>query len=79
MRFVPAPNNIAHEQFGNEFGWWAKHIVEELVLRYYGQGGTDYSCLQPWMVERYKETLKQLGPQISELHDKAFKIKVENE
>lgn len=71
---VLVKNNISHHDY-DDYTWWTKHIVEELVLRYYSQDGTDYMQLKDFMIPRFKKVLEILGPEIKAIHDKAFKIK----
>lgn len=73
MKFVPAATNPCHPDY-ERWDDWTKTIVQNLVLRWHSQGGTDHTNLQPWMVENFKYLLETMGDEISQIHEKAFKV-----
>jgi len=75
MKFNPTANNICHPDY-NEYPYWTKKIAQDLTLRISSQGGTDHTTLQSYMIPLFKEILKQLGKEIGEIYEKAFKVKV---
>lgn len=62
------------KQEENNYSWWTCKIAKELTCRWYSQGGTDYTCLQPGMVNKYNRLLKEMGEDLDKLHEIGFKI-----
>ena len=73
MRFEPCQTNICHSDY-NKYSNFAKDIVQKLVLNYHAQSGTDYSCLQSWMIEDFKWVLESIGKDCDSLREKAWDI-----
>lgn len=72
MRFVPAPTNPCHSDF-DRWDSQTKYVAEKMVLRWNAQGGTEHSCLQPYMIPQFKHLLETVGKEITDLHDKMWK------
>jgi hypothetical protein len=72
MKVEPYSTNISCGCY-SEWSWWTKKVAEDLVLRWWAQGGTEYQTLQPWMIESFVGLLENMGDEITAIHDKAFK------
>lgn len=73
MKFVPAPTNPCHPDF-SKYSNTAKNYAQKLVLYYHAQGGTEYSCLQPWMVEDFKNLLEKMHEEYDKVWKKSWDI-----
>lgn len=72
MRFVPTATNPCCPEY-SRWDYQTKHAAEQMVLRWNAQSGTEYSCLQSWMVPQFVHLLETMGEEIAGLHTKMWK------
>ena len=70
--FVPAINNPYHSDYAR-FSSFTRQIAEDLVKRYWSQGGTDQSRLEPYMMESFVAVCEAIDSDCQAVWLKAWK------
>ncbi len=55
------------------FSPWTEQLAKDIVLRYWSQGGTDQSRLEPYMTESYEAVYETIEADCDALWTKARK------
>ena len=71
MKFVPEETDPCHPNY-HEYSPFALELAKDITLRYYAQGGIDYSTLQPWMLPKFKLLLKEMSGEFDATWKKAW-------
>lgn len=71
-RFVPTTINPVHPNFA-KWSMWTKDIAEDIVLRYWGQGGMEHPHLEPYMMESFCAVCEAISDDCDHIWTKAWK------
>lgn len=71
-RFNPAATNICCPEYAH-FGRWTCELAQDIVLRYWSQGGTDQTQLEPYMMESFIAVCEAIDQHANDMWTIAWK------
>lgn len=71
MKFVPTSTNPLHSDY-RKYSAFTLKIAEDIVLRYWSQGGTDQSRLEEYMIPSFVAVCEAIDKDCDALWTKAW-------